>query len=84
MSILFAGLCFSIMAVFLEKIINHCLKNKDECHKKSKDYMRGYVEEYFKNENILEKGDQIKQLKRFFDLSLNIIHQDDKYVIDED
>ena len=76
MSILLIGLISCIIIVMLEKFLkSHLKKNneKTEPLRQTQGCIKEIVLEYFKSNNIQCQHDQVKQLKKFFDLSLKII-----------
>ena len=83
MSILLIGLISCIIIVMLEKFLkSHLKKNneKTESLKQTQGCIKEIVLEYFKSNNIQSQHDQVKQLKKFFDLSLKIIQNGKKKI----
>ena len=81
MSILLIGLISCIIIVMLEKFLKSLLKkNNEETEPLRQDCIREIVLEYFKSNNIQCQHDQVKQLKKFFDLSLKIIQNGKKKI----
>ena len=83
LSILLIGLISCIIIVMLEKFLkSHLKKNneKTEPLRQTQGCIREIVLEYFKSNDIQSKNDQVKQLKKFFDLSLKIIQNGKKKI----
>ena len=83
MSILLIGLISCIIIVMLEKFLkSHLKKNneKTEPLRQTQGCIKEIVLKYFKSNNIQSQHDQVKQLKKFFDLSFKIIQNGKKKI----
>ena len=83
MSILLIGLLSCIIVVLLEKFLkSYSKKNNEETEPltQTQGCIKEIVLEYFKSNNIQSQHDQVKQLKKFFDLSLKIIQNGKKKI----
>ena len=83
MSILLIGLLSCIIVVLLEKFLkSYSKKNNEETEPltQTQGCIKEIVLEYFKSNNIQSQHDQVKQLKKFFDMSLKIIQNGKKKI----